>query len=150
MKQATLSQALKAKVFSNVNLTLRGNKNGYPYLTFLRNVGGKTFSNNIYFGKKSAELMKSQGTVVGDQVNQYLKEIQIIRINDEDMKQAKFKLSINTSDYTSSGQLADLLGVEEAADFNFQELISEFTTTGETQATPVEETVEAEEESIGF
>ncbi len=108
MKSISLSALYKQGIFNNIS-RLRKNTTGYYYVTLLHTVGEKTTSSNIYFGKKTAELI--DGTFqVGDSVSQFLKHGEIVQSTNKD-GDVRFKISTSgSSNYSSEAELNEIWG----------------------------------------
>lgn len=108
MKSATLAELYKKGTFTNVS-RLRKNSSGYYYITFLKSKGGKTLSNNVYFGKKTAELI--EGTFnVGDSLTQFLKHAVLVETLNE-AQEKRFKISTSgSSNYSNEAELNEIWG----------------------------------------
>ena len=92
----------------------------------------KKESTNLYFGKKTSELVLN-AFKEGDSIIPFLKESEVVETLNEN-KETRFKISKNTSDYTSEDMLLNQLGLEVSnSEFDFEKFVKEFT--------PVEEVV---------
>ena len=120
MQQVKLGLAAKAAKVSAIS-SLRFNANGYPYVTLLTKDGK---SNNVYFGKRSAEIIEEDGLVEGDSVTSMLAKASLVDVVNEN-KEQRFKISLQgISDYESA---ADIFGYdEEVGDFDYKRFTAEF------------------------
>jgi hypothetical protein len=127
MQQITLKSLVKQGHVTGVSL-LRRNENGYPYVTLLK--GNK--SNNVYFGKKTSEIISSTFEI-GDKVAAALKDATVIKATNA-AGQMRYKLSLSgTTEYTTTAELMDIFGVEEeVADFDVAEFLKEFSAVSST------------------
>lgn len=136
MKKISLKTLVKKGLVTNIS-PLRINKNGFPYVTLLRG----NSSNNLYFGKKTAEVVL--GTFnVGDNIQQYLLDADVVEVPKDSRNEAQFKLVKSTSEYGSEGAFMEAFGIEEQVDFPITDFTKEFAT--KTAVVAVEEEVEEE------
>ena len=123
MKKISLKKLVKDRVITNIS-ALRANINGYPFVTML--TGSK--SQNVYFGKKTAELVGNTFSV-NDNILPFLADAEIIEtVNDAG--EIRFKLSKNAgSDYATETAMADIFGVELSnGEFDVAAFKAEFAT----------------------
>ena len=122
MKKISLKKLVQDRLVTNIS-TLRANINGYPYVTML--VGNK--SQNVYFGKKTAELV-SDTFSENDNIMSFLADAEVIQTVNE-AGEIRFKLSKNAaSDYASETEMSAVFGVElSSGDFDVKLFTSEFT-----------------------
>lgn len=131
------------KVIDTWSVVRTNTVNGFPYITLTKTelVNGKPESktNNVYFGKKSAEIaLKLVPSNMNDrtEVNKCLRDLTLLLVNAEvyDTKnnndEARFKISFEgDSDYASQSMIDDLFGALEVSDsgFDLDRFKSEFT-----------------------
>jgi len=128
IKKTSLTELVKRGAISSISV-LRTNQKGYPFVTLLNR---KKESTNLYFGKKTSELVLN-AFKEGDSIIPFLKESEVVETLNE-AKETRFKISKNTSDYTSEDMLLNQLGLEVSnSEFDFEKFVKEFT--------PVEEVV---------
>jgi len=128
IKKTSLTELVKRGAISSISV-LRTNQKGYPFVTLLNR---KKESTNLYFGKKTSELVLNTFKE-GDNIIPFLKESEVVETLNE-AKETRFKISKNTSDYTSEDMLLNQLGLEVSnSEFDFEKFVKEFT--------PVEEVV---------
>lgn len=128
IKKTSLTELVKRGAISSISV-LRTNQKGYPFVTLLNR---KKESTNLYFGKKTSELVLN-AFKEGDNIIPFLKESEVVETLNEN-KETRFKISKNTSDYTSEDMLLNQLGLEVSnSEFDFEKFVKEFT--------PVEEVV---------
>lgn len=128
IKKTSLTELVKRGAISSISV-LRTNQKGYPFVTLLNR---KKESTNLYFGKITSELVLNTFKK-GDSIIPFLKESEVVETLNEN-KETRFKISKNTSDYTSEDMLLNQLGLEVSnSEFDFEKFVKEFT--------PVEEVV---------
>jgi hypothetical protein len=128
LSSSALTELVKRGAISSISV-LRTNQKGYPFVTLLNR---KKESTNLYFGKKTSELVLN-AFKEGDSIIPFLKESEVVETLNEN-KETRFKISKNTSDYTSEDMLLNQLGLEVSnSEFDFEKFVKEFT--------PVEEVV---------
>jgi len=128
IKKTSLTELVKRGAISSISV-LRTNQKGYPFVTLLNR---KKESTNLYFGKITSELVLNTFKK-GDNIILFLKESEVVETLNEN-KETRFKISKNTSDYTSEDMLLNQLGLEVSnSEFDFEKFVKEFT--------PVEEVV---------
>lgn len=105
--------------------TLRINENGYPFVTLL---GNNSTSMNIYFGKKSAQIV-TDNAEEGDGIALMLKDANVIKTFNEN-GELRYKMSLTQgSNYASTSELEEIFGVEASAgDFDVKEFLQAFST----------------------
>jgi hypothetical protein len=59
LTSVSVQDFMKSNNYSNVVPMIRENSNGYPYITFIKNVEGKNVGENIYFSKKGSAIVTS-------------------------------------------------------------------------------------------
>jgi hypothetical protein len=128
MKKTSLKHLVKSGLIKNIS-KLRTNINGYPYVTVL---GGNGRSQNIYFGRKTAELVMDNFSL-NDSIIAFLADADIIQTQNEEQKAAgewRFKISKNAaSDYASEMAFAEAFGLELGdGEFNVKLFTSSFST----------------------
>ena len=109
METISLRELVKRGVVRNLSV-LRENTNGYPFITLLNKRGQ---ANNIYFGQKSAILIKDNFEI-GQNIVVALKDATVIKTANE-AGEVRYKLSLPspTSKYSSDSELMDVFGIEE-------------------------------------
>ena len=124
MQQTSLRSLFTKKYFHNIS-KLKFNQSGYPFLTFIKTVkDGKTLSTNLYFSKKSAELMKNTFNE-GDSVASALAEANIV-LTENDKKELRYKIALpGESNYESTASLESIFG-EVTQEFPYEEFAKEF------------------------
>lgn len=122
MKKISLKTLVKKGLVTNIS-PLRVNKNGFPYVTLLRG----NASNNLYFGKNTANVVLGTFSV-GDNIQQYLLDADVIEVPEDSRNEAQFKLVKSTSEYGSEGSFLEAFGVEETTDFPITDFTKEFAT----------------------
>lgn len=109
MEQISMRELVKRGVVRNLSV-LRENTNGYPFITLLNKKGE---AQNIYFGQKSAVLIKDNFEV-GQSVVAALKDATVIKsTNAEGETRYKLSLPNPTSKYSTDTELMDVFGIEE-------------------------------------
>lgn len=105
--------------------TLRINENGYPFVTLL---GNNSASMNIYFGKKSAQIV-TDNAEEGDGIALMLKDANVIKTFNEN-GELRYKMSLTQgSNYASTSELEEIFGVEASVgDFDVKEFLQAFST----------------------
>lgn len=127
MQKQTLANLYKTGVFTSIS-RLRKNSSGYYYVTLLKPQGDKTSSTNIYFGKKTAEIV--EGTFnIGDSMAQFLKNAEVVQTENKD-GEVRFKLSTSdNSNYSSEAELNEMWGnSDEKSTFNTELFKKTFST----------------------
>ena len=136
-KTPVISASLR-KVVTELGITtisaLRMNESGYPYVTLITKGSA---SNNLYFGKGSAEVLP----VAGSKIIHLLKDATIVQTENSEGEQ-RFKLSIPkagsaATGYAAASEMADLFGIVEESEFDMQAFKSEFQTKAVEVAKPV-------------
>jgi hypothetical protein len=123
MEQTSLKQLVKSGVVRNISV-LRENINEYPYVTLLNKKGE---SQNIYFGQKSAVLIKDTFET-GDNILVALKEASVMKTSNAD-GEVRYKLSLPApgAKYSSDVELMDVFGIEEVEnEFNVEQFQKQF------------------------
>ena len=132
IKKTSLTELVKRGAISSISV-LRTNQKGYPFVTLLNR---KKESTNLYFGKITSELVLNTFKK-GDNIILFLKESEVVETQSKQEGhegETRFKISKNTSDYTSEDMLLNQLGLEVSnSEFDFEKFVKEFT--------PVEEVV---------
>jgi hypothetical protein len=100
MKSASLKSAFIAGVVNNVSAVRENTENGYKFVTVLDKRGG---ASNIYFGKKSAEVVEEGDVLTKDQM---LGAEFVLATNAEGESRIKLSLS-DASDYTNLANIFD-------------------------------------------
>lgn len=113
---------------------LRMNESGYPYVTLITKGSA---SNNLYFGKGSAEALPAEGS----KIVHLLKDATVVETTNED-GEIRFKLSIPKSGsaatgYSSASEMSDLFGLVEVSEFDMSAFKAEFQTKPEEVVKPV-------------
>ena len=136
-KKITLRELYKKGIFKSVSF-LSFNKSGYPYVTLLNK---DRHPNVVYFGKKTAELVKNQFKSGDDLIaNGFLSTADVIETQNSN-EETRFKLSISTGDYTSSAALEAAFGSTQESDFDLEGFKQQFAKV--TNATKAEQLVQA-------
>ena len=124
MEQISLRDLVKQGGVRTISV-LRENTNGYPFVTFLNSKGE---AQNVYFGQKSAVLIKDNFEVEKP-VIQALKEATVIKTKNAE-GEIRYKLSLPnpTSKYSTDVELMDIFGIEELEnDFSVEEFKKQYT-----------------------
>lgn len=124
MEQVSLSLLFKKGVFTAIS-NLRANENQYPFVTLV----GKHGANNVYFGKKSAQIIGAK-YALGDSITKELADASIVLAKNE-KGEMRYKLSLQgTTDYSSEAELMSLFGgiTPDELNFNVENFLKEFTT----------------------
>lgn len=123
MEKTSLKSLVQKGIVRTIS-NLRENSNEYPYLTFLDSKGKST---NIYFGQKSAIIIKDTFEI-GASVVSAVKDADIIKTTNASGEE-RFKISLNVgnSNYASDTELLDAFGIEDlSTDFDYNEFQSQF------------------------
>lgn len=126
MVSTTLASLYKKGVFQSIS-RLRSNSSNYPYVTLIKTRDGKTYSTNVYFGKKTSEIVS--GTFQkGDAIASFLKNAEIVQTKNE-AGETRYKLSTSDhSNYSSKAELDELWGGESSGgNFDLALFQKEFT-----------------------
>lgn len=120
----------KAAKDANVTIIseLRANTSGYAYITFITKDGA---SNNVYFGKNSAEALPPIGTPFKGLLH-LLKDATIVQVMNAD-GETRFKVSVpkagsKAAGYSTASEMAALFGIEEESAFDMAAFKAEFQT----------------------
>ena len=123
MEQISLRELVKRGTVRNISV-LRENTNGYSFVTLLNKKG---MSQNIYFGQKSAVIIKDTFEV-GNSIVAALKDATIIKSTNAE-GEIRYKLSLPnpTSKYSTDSELMDVFGIEEVeTEFSVAEFEKQF------------------------
>ena len=93
---------------------LRLNTNNYPFVTLLTANGRAT---NIYFGKKTSQLITDSGLKSGDSMVKFLAGADVVQTLNEQQEE-RFKLSINTGEYSSAADMEEAFVVTTNTEFD--------------------------------
>lgn len=125
MKSVTLAELYKKGVFSNIS-RLRRNSSGYYFITLLKSKGDKTLANNVYFGRKTSEII--EGTFqVGDAMGQFLKHGELVETTNKE-NETRFKISTSgASNYQNEAELNEIWGnSDNKSDLDLKAFEAEF------------------------
>lgn len=123
MEKISLRGLYQRGTFTSIS-RLRYNKNDYPYITLVK--GEK--SQNLYFGKKSAEVVSNHFKEGSDLIgNGFLKNADIILTKNE-KDEARYKVSVPSaeSQYATQADMESAFGMQEEQNFNVLDFEAEF------------------------
>jgi len=128
MEKISLRALVKGKHVNTISV-LRLNENGYPYVTFIKQSGGVTSSNNVYFDAKTSAPLILSKCVEGENILKHLVNADIFQVENKE-GETRFKIYIggDTSKYATASQLEELFGLEEntEVDFSLEKFNKEF------------------------
>ena len=114
IKTTTLRSLWNKKAFTAIS-KLRKNSSGYYFVTLLN---GKA-ANNIYFGKKTSEIISGTFKENEDLVaNGFLLDAQIVETKNE-AGEIRYKISKSMGDYSSVASLEDAFGSPTESEFDY-------------------------------
>lgn len=124
METISLRKLVQDRHVQNIS-TLRVNTNGYPFVTLL---GKNSSSTNLYFGKKSAQII-TDNAEEGDSIIAMLKNANVVRTENEG-GEVRYKLSISEgSNYANVSEMEEFFGVEPSDEgFSVKDFIATFST----------------------
>lgn len=127
MDTVSIKQLFQKGYFNGIS-GLRENENSYPYVTLVKNgKEGKTSSTNLYFSKKSSELVKTNFNV-GDSITKALADANVVLV-ENNKGEKRFKISLpGESKYESGAILEDIFGAQTVQNFDFEAFTNEFQT----------------------
>lgn len=137
MKSCTLASLYQKGVFKSIS-RLRKNGSNYHYITLLQPTKeGKTSSTNVYFGKKTNELVESNFNT-GDSMAQFLKHAILVETSNE-KGETRFKISTSeTSNYSSEAELNEIWGSSNTqSELNLEAFKAEFSVLSATNVPDV-------------
>jgi hypothetical protein len=141
LNQVTLKSLIVDGTIKNISM-LRFNTNGYPFVTVLNSKGQP---NNLYFSKKTSEIIKNQYTEGDNLVVQgFLKDANVVQTENSTTGETRFKISVAGANqkYASINELEAAFGITEETnvDFNKVLFVNSFATNSVMTETPAEQT----------